>query len=251
MFIAAAEGCARDRGRAQPSCTFRRGTRGTRRMRHAAHIGVKGSYHRGMSDLQCPARLFVARHGDASYGGPRGFLTKHPGALTQLGRQQIRDMATQLRGERIAHVYTSGLRRSQESAELAAQELGVGVSVLEEVQEYNVGGFEGVSYEDARVVEMFDQWARGDLSCGFPDGETGEQIIRRYRDALEGLADLHRGEAVLVMSHGGVMSLAIPALARNVRPDSARNSYVPNAVPAQLSVDSDGIDVLSWPGTTT
>ena len=41
-----------------------------------------------MSDLQCPARVFVARHGEAAYES--ALLSDAGGWLTPLGRLQAR-----------------------------------------------------------------------------------------------------------------------------------------------------------------
>ena len=202
-----------------------------------------------MSDLQCPARILVARHGDATYGGPRGVLTMNPGELTAVGARQVEQMAEGLRDERVAAVFSSPLRRATQSATIAARTLGLRPQVLTGVHEYEVGDFAGVPYADPRVEELFNAWARNDLDVGFPGGETGRQLIARFDGALQEAADRYRGETVLVMTHGGVMSVAIPHLAINVRADLGRRCFVPNAVPAVVEVDSDGVRVLSWPGT--
>jgi hypothetical protein len=51
-----------------------------------------------MSSLQCAARLFVARHGEAEY--ETEFCSDHGGSLTALGRRQARELADRLRGDR-------------------------------------------------------------------------------------------------------------------------------------------------------
>ena len=65
---------------------------------------------------------------------------------------------------------------------------------------------------------------------------------------MVGVPDEYRGESVLVISHGGVMSLALPRLSTNVRNDLARRQYIPNAVPAEVLVDADSFRIEHWPG---
>lgn len=201
-----------------------------------------------MSDLSCPARLFIARHGDAEYATPHGVLTDDGGRLSALGRDQVIRMAQRLQSENVAFVYSSRLSRAQESAALVAQELGVDTESVGGLQEYEVGDLVGSRYDDERVQGVFAAWMDDDLTAGFPGGETGAHIVERFREALESLADRHRGESVAVVTHGGVMSLAVPRLARNVRNDLARRQYLPNAVPAEVHVDADGFRVETWPG---
>ena len=49
-----------------------------------------------MGDLQCAARIFVARHGAADYESE--LLSDAGGWLSPLGRQQSRELADQARG---------------------------------------------------------------------------------------------------------------------------------------------------------
>jgi probable phosphoglycerate mutase len=44
--------------------------------------------------------------------------------------------------------------------------------------------------------------------------ESGPDVVERFGRELELVADAHRGEAVLVVTHGGTMSVGVPALAR-------------------------------------
>ena len=79
-----------------------------------------------MSDLQCPARVFLARHGEAAY--ETALLMDHGGTLTARGRAQARELGERLRAEKIAHVYSSTISRAVQTAELAAAVLGVEVT---------------------------------------------------------------------------------------------------------------------------
>ena len=63
-----------------------------------------------VSDLQCPARVFLARHGETAY--ETELLMDHGGSLTALGRSQARELGEKLRAERIAHVYSSTVSRA-------------------------------------------------------------------------------------------------------------------------------------------
>ena len=53
-----------------------------------------------MSDVHCPARIIVARHGEAEYETPE--MNAAGGSLTALGREQARDLGERLRQERVA-----------------------------------------------------------------------------------------------------------------------------------------------------
>ena len=48
---------------------------------------------------------------------------------------------------------------------------------------------------------------------GFPGGDTGQRLLTRVEECSAEIADLHRGEIALVITHGGVMSFVLPRLA--------------------------------------
>jgi len=91
---------------------------------------------------------------------------------------------------------------------------------------------------------------KGILDAGYPGGEDGHTVMKRFKEALEDIADTHRGETVLVFTHSGVMSLVIPMLSVNVRNDLVAQRFLPNCAVAEVEVDADGWRILSWPWTT-
>lgn len=123
-----------------------------------------------MSDLQCPARLFLA---GSSWDGTRG------GDAEQV---RLAELAEGLRYERVIAVYTCGRPQSRFLAAAAAHALGLASSAMTGADEMSAG-------------------------------ESQTDAAARLRDALDGLADLHRGETVLVLCH----SSALDALAGQLR----------------------------------
>ena len=201
-----------------------------------------------MSDLQCPATLLIARHGDADHP-VHGVLSDDGGCLTELGRAQVGVLAGRLLSRRIAAVYCSSMKRAVESADLAAAQLGVQLFVADGLEELSTGDLAG-SHQDPRARQVFDAWLHGSLDAGYPGGEDGHTVVKRFKDALEDIADTHRGETLLVFTHSGVMSLVIPRLALNVRNDLAAQRIPPSCAPAEVAVDADGWRVISWPSSS-
>lgn len=201
-----------------------------------------------MSDLQCPATILVARHGDADYPHAR-VLSDDGGWLTETGVEQVRALAASLADRKVAAVYSSHLQRAVESAAVAAEALGVGARVVEGLEEFSVGLLAGRDHDDPELLGVHEAWKAGHLGTFIPGGESGQQALDRYRGALEEIADLHRGETVLVFSHGGVMSFCLPRLGDNVRDDLAAQMFLPNCAVAELSMDADDVTILSWPGS--
>jgi probable phosphoglycerate mutase len=168
-----------------------------------------------MSDLQCPATLLIACHGEARYATD-GTGSDDGGGLTERGRGQVRHLVEQVRARRIADVYSSTMVQAVQSAELASSGLGVRRIATAGLQELSVG-------------------------------ENGDAAARRFKEAINEIADARRGETVLVFTHGAVMSLALPLLSLNVRTDHAASQRLPSCVAAEVEVDADGWRIVSWP----
>ncbi len=201
-----------------------------------------------MSDLQCAATLLIARHGDAEYGHP-SVLSDEGGWLSAKGIEQTELLAAALATRKVARVYTSTFARAVESGALAAKALGVDAVAVPGLEEFSVGALAGRPHDDNELASVFASWQHGDLDRCIPGGETGAEVVARYHGALQAIADQFRGETVLVFSHGGVMSFVLPRICGNVRDDLAAAKFLPNCAVAEVSVDGDGFEVLSWPGS--
>lgn len=191
-----------------------------------------------MGSLQCAARLFVARHGEAEY--ETDLCTDDGGGLTTLGRRQARELADQLQGERIARVWTSPLSRAVQTAEIAAAALGVDVVVREGLREYGVGSLAGTEIGEKEYFEgVFRQWVEGDESARIDGGERIVDVVGRVQGVLQEAADAHPGEAVLVVSHGGAILATLPQLVGLPR-SRGLGVTLPNCGAIEVEADADG-----------
>ncbi|WP_107705552.1 histidine phosphatase family protein [Nocardioides allogilvus] len=199
-----------------------------------------------MGDLQCAARVFVARHGEADYESE--LLSDAGGSLSLLGREQALGLADALAGQRIAHVYTSSMSRAVQTGEIIAARLGVGVTVRHDLREFGVGSHAGQPADPDPFRPVFDDWIDGRLDTPVPGGESGSEVVARVCGVLEEAADRYRGEAVLVISHGGAICTAIPNLARNLERRFPLSRPLANCGVVELAADADGWIVRSWAG---
>lgn len=204
-----------------------------------------------MSDLQCPARLFVARHGEAAYESE--LLSDAGGWLTPLGREQARGLAESMTGERISRVWASDMARAVQTGEIVAARLGVDVMVRTGLREFGVGDAAGTTGAPdpfaETFAETFARWLDGDLRARIPGAESGADVVARYGAVLDEIADSHRGESVLVISHGGVMCMALSALALNLTLGHSRDLPMPHCGVVALDADADGWVARSWAGS--
>jgi broad specificity phosphatase PhoE len=191
-----------------------------------------------VSDLQCPARVFFARHGQTEYETED--LMDHGGSLTRSGRSQARELGEKLAGQRIAHVYCSTMSRAVQTAELAAAVLGVEVTVREGLVELALGEAYGTPAGTGTFVEEMRRWVAGDVDATYPGSESAVDVVARVRPVLDAIADVHRGEAVLVVAHGGVVVATQAVLAYQ----PGRPWDFPNCSYVELEGDASGWQVL-------
>jgi 2,3-bisphosphoglycerate-dependent phosphoglycerate mutase len=175
-----------------------------------------------MSDLvgdAAPTRLVLIRHGESNVtvnrviGGPRTCS-----GLSELGRQQAERLRDRLAetGEITATVlYASAFPRATETAQIIAPALGV--PVLEEwgFGEHDPGPeCDGLTFNDFVERHGMPDWESDPHAVSFPGGETVAEFHHRVGATLSRVVHEHRGDAIVVACHGGVIDAAFRGLLR-------------------------------------
>jgi 2,3-bisphosphoglycerate-dependent phosphoglycerate mutase len=156
--------------------------------------------------------ILLARHGETDWNRDNRFQGQADPPLNAAGREQARALADALSGEPLAAVYTSPLRRAAETAEIVAAPQGLRVEPVDGLREVDVGSWEGRTRTDLeeRQPEQFRRWLV-EHEQGWDDGETYEEMGRRVVPALLAVAERHRGERILAVTHGGPIRAAMAA----------------------------------------
>jgi len=133
--------------------------------------------------------LLLVRHGETDWNA-EGRLQGHTDRpLNDYGRRQARTLADRLAGEDIAAVYASDLARARETAEIVAERLGLPVVTDPDLRERNWGNWEGLMGTERDRVEYV--------------GEASDAHAERVLRAVRRIAELHPGERIVVVTHGG------------------------------------------------
>jgi len=155
-------------------------------------------------------RLLLARHGESVWNAERRFQGHTDIELSARGRAQAEALGRALRGYRVVAAYVSPFHRARETAELALRESGVPLTVIEELRELSLGEWEGCTVDEVRAQagDPYRAWLRAPHDCPPPGGEPLPVVSERVRAAIERIARAHGpGEDVLIVSHGGVISV--------------------------------------------
>ncbi len=155
-------------------------------------------------------RLLLVRHGESVWNEVRRFQGTADIALSDRGRAQARALGRALGAYRPAVAYVSPLARARETAEIALAGIEAPIVPLPALREFSLGEWEGCFSEEirTRAGDPYGAWMRAPADCPPPGSEPLEAVRSRVLAVLEGIAAEHRdGEDVLVVSHGGVISV--------------------------------------------
>jgi probable phosphoglycerate mutase len=150
--------------------------------------------------------LFLARHGETDWNAAGRWQGQTDVPLNPRGREQARDIAERLRGERVSSIAASDLLRARTTAEIVAGELGLAVShVHAGLRERRFGSFEGLTREEV-AARFPEAWARylADPGPAPPGGESRDALLARLAPALLEAAE-RLAPPLLVVMHGGAM----------------------------------------------
>ena len=119
----------------------------------------------------------------------------------------------------VNYIYVSPTGRAQRTAAPLSTALGQAAIVHNPLREFDLGDWEGRSFEDLRENE--DLWARWEREPTFapPNGESPVNFQRRAVQALTALLDAHPGETVLAVTHGGIIAYSLSAFLGDGHPD--------------------------------
>lgn len=160
-------------------------------------------------------RVVLVRHGQTEYnreGRWQGSGSDVP--LNDAGRDEADRVAASLADRfdgRIAAVYTSDLERARGTARILAERLGLEVVDEPALRELSHGIWEGRTHAEveARWPEDLAAYEADPYHVRRGGGDSYEDLEKWLWPALERLAEQHRGERIVAVSHGGPIRLAL------------------------------------------
>ncbi len=160
-------------------------------------------------------RITLVRHGETTGQSSARYYGATDVPLSNVGRAQMRSVAAALAGERFAAVFSSGLCRSREAAEMIASD-GVQVIAIAEFNEVCFGRWEGWTREEiiARDAEHYRLWQQSDESFCYPEGESRSAFRERVVAGMAHVLPMQSGGNILLVVHKGVIAVILAELLR-------------------------------------
>jgi probable phosphoglycerate mutase len=195
-------------------------------------------------------RILLVRHGETDWNASGRIQGHSDTPLNAAGRLQSQQAAQRLAREPIRALYSSDLARAFETATIIGAPLGLTVVTSPRLRERLYGAWEGLTADEiqAHYPEQFALWRARSTDFEPPQGETRSQLLTRALDELQAIARRHVGEAVVVVTHGGLCYVVINHIVGSV--DGNRREFTfGNASIHTLDVTGDRWSVISMNDT--
>lgn len=155
-----------------------------------------------------PTRLILLRHGQTELSVERRYSGHGDPELTELGQKQAaaaaRALATRLSGQGVepAVVLSSPLRRARQTAAAVAETTGADLEVRDGLIETDFGGWEGLTFTEARDrdPELHGRWI-GSADVEPPGGESFRAVGERVEAERARIVEEFAGRTVVLVSH--------------------------------------------------
>jgi len=192
-------------------------------------------------------RITLIRHGETDWNA-EGRLQGHLQVpLNRRGRAQAEALATCLQDTRFDAIYSSDLLRALQTAWTIVRRKGQTVRADERLREWDLGVLAGLCRVQVERDQPHAARIRREhlVDEPTPGGESLRQRFERVTGAVAEIAARHRGECVLVVSHGGPLGDCYrravgKGIEERIRID------LRNATINRIRIDGDDWTVKSW-----
>ena len=165
---------------------------------------------------------YFVRHGQTELNKDADFKGDLQVGLNDKGKVQADELARLFEGKKLSAVYSSGLRRAEETLRPIIAGRGLRPSVLTDLNSLDVGELAGEPKSDKNLDTV--SYYQDHTEEKFPGGESVDEFRRRVDPKI--LAIIHKGEAsgapALAVVHGSILR----ELCRFVNKDEHNGSKV-------------------------
>jgi broad specificity phosphatase PhoE len=173
-------------------------------------------------------RLYLVRHGENPANLTKEFSCRLVDySLTPKGVLQSQQTAEYFQDREIHDIFSSPLKRAMDTAEIIAERLGLKVVTMQNFREVDVGDLE-LQPPSAEAWALHDAilsgWLAGRTDLTFPGGEDYVTLWNRVRTGIEQIVGGKEGRNIVVVAHGGVFTLTLGDLCRDISMDWLRTT---------------------------
>lgn len=216
----------------------------------------------GADAAQAPITVTFVRHAE-SFANAGGVVTASvPGTLlTDDGHAQAETVADELSSHDHDAVYSSGMTRTEQTAQYLADSLDLEVEILDGIHEVELSLLDGQSEEESGeiILEVASRWLHGDSEARVTDvlgaevddlstvnadpGESGAEFVERFEETLTQVYE-DGNERPVVFSHG--LTIMVGSLLMDDSLDPDEISLADSAISSTGTVTLEGSPAEGW-----
>lgn len=194
-------------------------------------------------------RICLVRHGETSWNAEKRIQGNINVGLNTAGQAQAEAAAAWLAGNStMAALYSSDLLRARQTAERVGRALHLAPILRPEFRERRYGLFEGLTYDQSRTrypdVYALFEGREPDFVIPY-GGESLRQLHQRVCAGLQRIVEDHRGQSVVVVTHGGVLDI-VNRVVRGTSLRAPRDFLIPNAAINWVCADGNRWRLEAW-----
>ncbi len=194
--------------------------------------------------------VFLVRHGQTDWNRERRFQGHIDIELNTQGQNEAERLGLRLEVEGIAAIYTSDLVRAEATAQPLARRVKLPIVALPGLKERHYGIFEGLTPREIALRHPREHgcWSSYDPGFVIPEGESQDGFRDRILAAIDALIERHRGEEILIVTHGGALDM-VYRRCLGLPWNAPRTCPVPNAALNLLATREEKVQIRSWADT--
>jgi probable phosphoglycerate mutase len=197
-------------------------------------------------------RICFVRHGETDWNIEQRMQGHIDLCLNALGQAQAEALGRHFADCPAVALYSSDLLRARQTAQPIAVALHLPLRLDPALRERHFGRCEGLTPDEVitRHAEDAQAFASRDPDYAPPGGgESRRAHQRRILDCVARLAGAHRGQTIVIVTHGGVLDV-IYRHAHGLPPDAPRDYPIPNAGINWIVAGDAHWQIESWGETT-
>jgi broad specificity phosphatase PhoE len=154
--------------------------------------------------------LFLVRHADTVFTEQGLIHGSLDSPLSEAGRRQARQAAERLRGEEFEVLYSSPLGRAMATADIIGQAIGLEPLPVPGLAERDFGWGEGKPMLKRGANKLFRLLSRIMIRTSLLlSGERDQDFKARVDHAIDGILATNRGKPIIIVTHWGVLGMAL------------------------------------------
>ena len=197
--------------------------------------------------MERATRICFVRHGETDWNVELRMQGQIDIPLNARGEAQAVAIGRHVERGRADALYSSDLLRARQTAQPVAQALGLSPVFLPELRERHFGCCEGLTFSEIEARYPIDARAivSRDPDHVSPGGESRRQHMARVLACVARLVGRHRGQAIVIVTHGGVLDVVYRRV-HGLPPEASRDYPIPNAGINWVTIDDGAWALDSW-----